>query len=573
MTNSRTTTVAYFSMEACLESAMPTYSGGLGVLAGDTLRASADLGLPMVGVMLLYRQGFFRQHLDATGVQSESAQDWDPSTRLRPVDVKVYIEIEGRRVAVTAWEYHVRGVRGYTEPVYLLDTDLPENDAADRRLTGQLYGGDRRYRLHQEVVLGLGGVALLRALGYDRIETFHMNEGHCSFLTLALLEEASRDPARLGDPDAVEAVRRRCVFTTHTPVSAGHDRFPIGLVQEVVASRYTEALTRLAIADETLNMTRLGMFFARYINAVARRHAETARAMHPDQRINSVTNGVHVPTWASEPMAELFDREIPQWRYDNHSLRQALMMPVEEIQEAHAHAKRDLLAEIERRNGVQLDPAVLTIGFARRAATYKRADLVFRDLGRLEAIANDGWPLQFVFAGKAHPNDESGKALIRRVFEARDRLKGKIDVVYLENHDMALGRLLCSGVDLWLNNPQKPQEASGTSGMKAALNGVPSLSVLDGWWPEGWVEGVTGWSIGESFTEPSDDALEAESLYYKLRYVIIPLFYGSATGFARVMRSTIALNGSYFTAQRMIEQYVANAYESRPEGRSVPVPV
>jgi starch phosphorylase len=463
---------------------------------------------------------------------------------------------------VTGWLFRVMGVTGHDVPVYLLDTDLPENDPADRALTGRLYGGDRRYRLRQEALVGLAGVALLRSLGYSDIRTFHMNEGHCSFLTMALLAEVSGEGEPLNtESDALDAVKRRCVFTTHTPVPAGHDRFDLGMVYEVLGSQIASTLEGLPVITEgSLNMTLLGMFFARYVNAVARKHRETARGMHPGHHINSVTNGVHAATWVSPPMAALYDREIPQWRYDNHSLRQALLVPVEEIVEAHAHAKHDLLATIESRSGVKLDANALTIGFARRAATYKRADLVFSDLERLEAIASEGWPLQFVFAGKAHPNDEAGKAIIQRIFDARDSLNGKIPVVYLENHDMDLGRLLCSGVDLWLNNPQMPQEASGTSGMKAALNGVPSLSVLDGWWPEGWLEGVTGWSIGGSADLDADWTSELASLYYKLRYVIIPLFYGSSTGFARVMRSTIAVNGAYFTAQRMLEEYVENAY-------------
>ena len=554
--------VAYFTMEAALEPSMPTYSGGLGILSGDTLRASADVAVPQVAVTLLYRQGFFEQHLDASGHQSESPQAWQPEDFLNRCDARVSIEIEGRSVVLTAWLYRVQGVTGHQVPVYLLDADLPENDPADRALTGQLYGGDRRYRLRQEAVLGLGGFAMLRALGYTGLRTFHMNEGHCSFLTLALLAEVSGNGEGIdASPEAIEEVRKHCVFTTHTPVPAGHDWFDMGTVYEVLGPRYAGAIERVpAITEGSLNMTHLGMFFARYTNAVARKHRETARGMHPNHHIESITNGVHAATWVSDPMSMLFDREIPQWRYDNHSLRQALLIPVERVVEAHAHAKRDLLLEVERRNQVHLDPTVLTIGFARRAATYKRADLVFSDIDRLGAIAREGWPLQFVFAGKAHPSDEAGKAIIERVFAARGDLKGKIPVVYIENHDMRLGRLLCSGVDLWLNNPQMPQEASGTSGMKAALNGVPSLSVLDGWWPEGWLEGVTGWSIGGSEDLDADWSSEVESLYYKLRYVIMPLFYGSSTGFARVMRSTIAVNGAYFTAQRMIEEYIENAY-------------
>lgn len=551
--------IAYFTMEIGLEPEMPTYSGGLGVLAGDTVRAAADLGLPMVGVSLLYRQGFFRQHLGPDGYQSEAPDMWEPDRFLKPVDVRVSIVLNGRPIVACAWLYAVQGAAGAVVPIYLLDADLPENDEADRALTGQLYGGDQHYRLRQEALLGLGGLALIEALGYREIETFHMNEGHSALLTIGLLNQARGD--RPPSDEAFEAVRRRCVFTTHTPVPAGHDKFAFDLVREVLGEPLSSVIEHLpCCGGESLNMTYLGLFFSRYVNGVARRHGEVAQGMYPGYEVASITNGVHAGTWVSPPFAALYDREVPGWRKDNSYLRRVLDVHLDHILEAHAQSKRELLAEVERRMGVALDPAVMTIGFARRAATYKRADLIFSDLDELRAITREAGPLQFVYAGKAHPHDEPGKELIRRVFEARDHLGDNIPIVYLEGHDMRLGMLLCAGVDLWLNNPQKPLEASGTSGMKASLNGIPSFSVLDGWWPEGWVEGVTGWSIGNGADYESDTAEELSSLYSKLRYVIMPLFYGSPAAYARVMRSTIGLNGSYFTAQRMVQQYHWNAY-------------
>jgi starch phosphorylase len=554
--------VAYFSMEAGLESGMPTYSGGLGVLAGDTLRAAADLGVPMVAVTLLHRQGYFRQRLEESGNQVEEPYVWEPSTYLEPLPLLINVTVEGRRVALKPWRYVVRGVSGHSVPVYFLDAALSENDARDRALTGQLYGGDERYRLSQEALLGFGGIALLEALGCRDIQTYHMNEGHSALLTLALLESAleRRGATSAGTTD-FEDVRRRCVFTTHTPVPAGHDRFPMTLVREVLGEERATALQGLPFAhDGVLNMTFLALFLARYVNGVALRHGEVSQAMYPAYQVHAITNGVHATTWASQPFQDLFDREIPEWRRDNTYLRYAVAMPVEQVMEAHARAKQALLAEIKRRTGSQLDPNAMTIGFARRAATYKRAALLFSDPDRLKAIARDVGPIQLVFGGKAHPRDEAGQALIRRVFEGGASVKPEIPFVYLEEHDMALGKLLTSGADLWLNNPQKPQEASGTSGMKAALNGVPSLSVLDGWWVEGWVEGVTGWAIGDESDIETDSASEAWSLYNKLRYVVLPLFYDRPQAYGRVMRSTIALNGSFFNAQRMMEQYVANAY-------------
>jgi starch phosphorylase len=552
--------IAYFTMEVGLRTEMPTYSGGLGVLSGDTLRAAADLGAPIVAVTLLHRQGFFRQHLAADGTQTETAPNWDPAQFLEPVAGTIGLKLEGREVRVRAWLYRIAGVGGAEVPLYMLDADLPENDAEDRALTGQLYGGDQRYRLRQEAILGIGGVSMLRALGYDAIETYHMNEGHSALLTLALLEEAKGSAPASSEGD-IASVRGHCVFTTHTPVPAGHDRFPLELVRSVLGDTLAATIERLPCCeDDLLNMTLLGLFFSRYVNGVARRHGEVAQALYPGHRIDAITNGVHAGHWVSEPFAELFDREIPSWRLDSHYLRQALNLEVDHVLQAHQRAKRQLLDEIEKRTGVQLDPGVMTIGFARRAAAYKRADLVFSQTESLRSIARQAGPLQFVYAGKAHPHDIPAKDLIKRVVAARDALRDDIPVVYLEEHDMGLAKLLCSGVDLWLNNPQKPLEASGTSGMKAALNGVPSLSVLDGWWPEGWIEGVTGWSIGDGVAEEDDPVREAMSLYSKLSYVILPLYYGSPALYGRVMRSTIAINGAYFTAQRMLQQYMVSAY-------------
>jgi starch phosphorylase len=558
-------TVAYFSMEVGLESDLPTYSGGLGVLAGDTLRAAADLGAPMVGVTLVHRRGYFGQHLDANGNQSETPATWAPESRLEPMPQRVLVSVEGRAVWVRAWRYLVRGLAAEV-PVYLLDTDVDGNSDWDRHLTDFLYGGDPHYRLCQEVVLGVGGGEFLRAAGYDRLTTYHMNEGHSALLVLGLLEDAvGRVPDRVTD-EIREAVHHRCVFTTHTPVPAGTDQFPAELVRSVLGEpAATALLTRNGQPDGVLNMTELALTFSRYINGVALRHEQVSRSMFPGYPINSITNGVHALTWTADAFRELYDRHFPEWRRDNLYLRYVINLPPTEILAAHALCKRDLLAEVERRSGVRLDPGALTLGFARRAAAYKRADLLFTDLDRLRRIARTVGPLQVVFAGKAHPRDENGKAQIRRVFEAAAALKGDVQVVYLEGYDMALARLLCAGTDVWLNTPLKPQEASGTSGMKAALNGVPSFSILDGWWVEGCLEGVTGWAIGEDGGQPGDPAREASDLYNKLEHVIAPLFYTRPLAFAEVMRAAIALNGSYYNTQRMLAQYLRNAYASSAE--------
>ena len=554
-------TVAYFSMEICLDQEIPTYSGGLGVLAGDTLRSAADLGVPLVAVTLLHRRGYFAQHLDATGQQTESPVEWHPEMVLEPVNGRSSVSIEGRTVHVTAWRFSVKGVRGHEVPVFLLDTNLPENGEFDRTLTDALYGGDDHYRLCQEIVLGMGGAGLLQALGYDAGVIHHLNEGHSALLTLQLLERQldGRKPFELEDSD-IEAVRQHCVFTTHTPVPAGHDKFPLEMVRKVLGDERVALLEGCGgVFEEMLNMTHLALHLTRFVNGVAMRHRDVSRGMFPQYPINSITNGVHATTWAGPAFAGLFDRRIPEWRRDNLYLRYAVSIPLQEIRDAHAESKIALLEEVKRRTGVALDPTIMTIGFARRATPYKRADLIFTDTDRLAAIARNVGKLQIVFGGKAHPHDGGGKELIRRIFSARARLGNLVEVVYLENYEMALAHKMVAGVDLWLNNPMKPLEASGTSGMKAAMNGVPSFSVLDGWWVEGHVEGVTGWSIGgpDAETDPSRDALD---LYIKLERVILPLFYGLPFAYAEVMRSAIALNGSFFNTQRMVRQYVHNAY-------------
>ena len=553
--------VAYFSMEICLEQAIPTYSGGLGVLAGDTLRSAADLGVPMVAVTLLHRKGYFEQHLDAAGQQTETPVHWNPEAVLEPVDARSTVTLEGREVQVRAWRYDVRGIHGHVVPVYLLDTMLPGNTEYDRTLTDYLYGGDEHYRLCQEIVLGMGGAGLVQALGYREGTIYHLNEGHSALLTLQLLEKQldGRPAFELEEAD-FEAVRHRCVFTTHTPVPAGHDKFPLDMVRTVLGDPRVALLESSGgVHEGMLNMTHLALHLTRFVNGVAMRHGEVSRGMFPDYPIDSITNGVHATTWTGPAFAELFDRRVPEWRKDNLYLRYAVSIPLEEIRDAHAASKAVLLDEIARRTGEKLDPAVMTIGFARRATPYKRADLIFSDLERLLKIARSVGKLQIIFGGKAHPHDSGGKELIRRIFAAREQLGDLVRIVYLENYEMALAAKMVAGVDLWLNNPMKPLEASGTSGMKAALNGVPSFSVLDGWWVEGHVEGVTGWSIGGPELE-GDPARDAVDLYIKLERVILPLFYGLPFAYAEVMRSAISLNASFFNTQRMVRQYVHNAY-------------
>ncbi len=578
--------IAYFSMEIALDSDMPTYSGGLGALAGDTIRSAADLEVPMVAVSLLYRKGYFEQHLDENGWQTETPIEWQVEKYLEEVPARTTVTIENRTVHVRAWRYRVVGYGGYAVPVYFLDTDLPENAEQDRALTGTLYGGDQRYRLCQEVVLGIGGVRMLQALGYDAIERFHMNEGHASLLTLALLNQTVQSNGHAGATRAdIEAVRRKCVFTTHTPVPAGHDKFPIELVEQVLttrpeqlidpADRYSVQTLRRVLGlngelddmhevtqgTNTLNMTYLALNLSDYVNGVAKKHGEVSRLMFGDYPVDAITNGVHVGTWVAEPFRALYDEHIPGWEEDNFSLRYALKIRRNAIWEAHQTAKRQLLEEVERTTGVALKEDVFTIGFARRMTPYKRAALLISDIERLRAIARRSGPFQIIYAGKAHPRDEEGKRIIQRIFAAKDALAGDVPIAFVPNYSKTTAKLMVAGSDVWLNTPRPPNEASGTSGMKAALNGVPHLSVLDGWWLEGWIEGTTGWAVGNAHEDSSvSNEDDAASLYGKLAHVVLPLFYTDRAGYVDVMRNAIALNGSFFNTQRMVQQYVLKAY-------------
>ena len=557
--------IAYFSMEIALAPALPTYSGGLGMLAGDTLRSAADTGAPMVAISLAHRRGYFRQHLDAQGQQTESDVPWSPETTLPSANQTVVIFMNGRDVTIRAWRFDVQGVTGHVIPVFLLDTDVEGNDPWDRKLTDHLYGGDNFYRLCQEAVLGLGGIHLLHALGCWP-EVHHMNEGHAALLSIGLLEQ------RLGNLDGrpvstateadFEAVKQLSVFTTHTPVPAGHDQFGLDQMHQVLGHDRASTIERSgAIHNGLFNMTYLALRFSRYVNGVAMQHGKVSQQMFPEVPVHAVTNGVHAATWLSKPFQRLLDHEIPAWRTDNQYLRSVYGIETQQIAETHRVGKTALLEAVKQRSGEQFDPNVLTLGFARRVATYKRASLLFTDPARLTAIAEKIGGLQILFAGKAHPADQGGKALIREVFAAAAHLNSAaLKIVYLENYDWALGAQLTQGVDVWVNTPLRPYEASGTSGMKAAMNGVPSLSTLDGWWIEGCAEGVTGWAI-----EDYEDAeLEADSLYTKLEHSIAPLYQNKAA-WSRMQQHCVAINGTFFNTHRMLAQYLGNAYLPQDE--------
>lgn len=555
-----TTSIAYFSMEVGIRPEMPTYAGGLGMLAGDTITSAADAGLPLLAVTLLHRSGYFYQRLDSSGRQVEEPMQWVPEDFLIDSGERIQMTIEGRTVTVRAWTYELQGIGGAVAPVYFLDTDLEGNSEWDRTLTHWLYGGDQRYRLCQEAVLGIGGVRILRALGYAELSRFHLNEGHAALLTLELLREERERAGRTSVEEAdLAAIRRRCVFTTHTPVPSGHDQFPQDLVESVLGDCHGWGINDAMCHEGRLNMTFLALSLSHYVNGVAKKHGEVSRNMFAGYTIDAITNGAHVGRWTAPALAALYDRHLAGWRQDNFSLRSILGVPSDDLWAAHQSAKNALVAFVNHETNAGLDTAALTIGFARRAAAYKRLDLIFESPERLRAVRERAGRLQLVCAAKAHPSDEVGKEQIQRLVEIGRSLRPEIGFAFLPNYDMDVARLMISGSDVWLNTPEPPMEASGTSGMKAAFNGVPSLSVLDGWWLEGCLEGVTGWSIGPT-GENNGRSKDSEFLYAKLEGVIAPMFYNDRGRYIELMRHTIAINGSFFNTQRMLQEYAVKAY-------------
>ena len=540
-------TIAYFTAEIGLWSELHTYSGGLGVLAGDHVKSAADANLPLVAISLLYREGYGRQHLDAKGDQSETYPPIDPAEHLVNTGKTIQLPLDGSTLYASVWRTDVVGVSGHVVPVYFLDTFHPNNSAEFVGLGARLYGGNDDTRVRQEYLLGVGGVQALQTLGQS-FAGMHLNEGHCTFAMLEMLRQGWTR----------EELAQRTLFTTHTPVPAGHDRFEWSLVESVIGELLPDdarALVKNAGDDEEgrrCSMSHLAVALSTAVNAVSNLNAQVASGMFGSTHIAPITNGVHHITWTSPQMGGLFDVHLPGWKEDPSQLGYAGSLPDEALLEAR-QANRRMLRELVRAStGVELEEHRLTIGFARRFATYKRANLVFSDLERLRAIGADR--IQFVFSGKAHPKDEGGKQLIRDIFASAGEVANEIPVAFIENYDMDTGLAMTSGVDIWLNNPIRPLEASGTSGMKAAMNGVPNCSILDGWWPEGCEHGVNGWAIGGAEDE-RDDARDAENIYNVLEHEVLPRWDEGPERWAKLMRASIATSAR-FTGARMIADYL-----------------
>jgi len=545
--------IAYFSMEIGLTDQIPTYSGGLGVLAGDTIRSSADLTLPLIAVTLVSKKGYFRQELTADGKQLEYPDEWVPERFMTLLPTQVTVKIQGRDVRLQAWHYDYQSPTGGKIPIFYLDTDVEGNSGEDRDITAYLYGGDYRYRLKQETVLGIGGVRMIEALGFD-VRRYHMNEGHSGLLGVELLRRYGMDENK---------VREQCIFTTHTPVEAGHDQFPYDVVRDIIGEVIPiNDLQRLGGQDR-LNMTLLALNLSSYHNGVAKKHQEISRRMFPGYEINAITNGIHSYTWTCPSFRRLFDRYFPGWANEPELLVRMDLVPDDQVWDAHMEAKKELIDLVNSQTQTQMNIDTLTFGFARRATAYKRATLLFRDLEKLTKIGRRN-PIQFIFSGKSHPKDYSGKTIIEDISRYARELRDVVKIGYFADYGIDIAAKMVAGVDVWLNTPMRPYEASGTSGMKAAHNGVLNFSVLDGWWIEGWIENVTGWAIGphpeENLATEEIEIQEIADLYNKLDYIIIPTFYQRRDEWITMMESAISKIAYYFNSHRMMRRYVTEAY-------------
>lgn len=547
-------TVAYFTMEIGLSRDIPTFAGGLGVLAADIMRSVADLSVSGACMTMRWQHGYLQQKINADGTQAYSQTEWEPEKFLKRLPNKITVHLENHDVQVGVWVLELKGRSGHIVPVYFLDTDLPENSDADRGITSQLYGGDGFMRLRQEAVLGIGGVRMLRSLGYTDIGTFHMNEGHAAFLTLELLKER-------GFTD--DNVRRSCAFTTHTPVKAGHDVFGYDMAYAVMGDNLPWHIRKLA-GDDALSMTKLAMTLSRYTCGVSRVHGMVSRAMFPGAEIDHITNGIHAEHWASDEMCQLFDIYSAGWRDDPKILADTCrLIPDQDLWDAHRAAKRRLIKEVNKHTDTPFDENTLTIAGARRVVAYKRPELLYTNLARLAEVS--GGKLQIIHAGNAHPSDQFGQDVIRRMIERSRQLKDKVKIVYLPNYNPDLARLMVSGADVWLNTPTRLHEASGTSGMKACANGTLNLSTLDGWWIEGYeIDPQSGWRIGplaQALDADDTRQIDAEDLYTQLQYQVIPEYYhADHVRWIRRMKRSISLTG-YFNTHRAVKEYLEKAWK------------
>ncbi len=538
---------AYFSMEIGIEDDIKSYAGGLGILAGDTLKTAADMEIDMVGITLLYKNGYFKQTLTDSGEQIEDADTWDYENILTNTGVRFEIPIRTGVIHVEIWKYNLVGVSGHTVPILFLNTDLPENEDLNKYVSFNLYTPFENTRLKQEIVLGIGGVMAIEALDLETRDVYHLNESHAAFGIIALEN-------LLGSR---EAAQKRVVFTTHTPAEHGHIVHNKKELNDVLSEVHFAFLEE-DFEGDILHMTRFSLKRSKFANAVASKHSEVSTKMF-NYPIPGITNGIHVSTWAGTATAALFDSRIPTWRTTPEDLQNVEEIYTDKIVEMHRENKEELIEYVNESCGSDLKLDIFTLGFARRVDGYKRSGFLFYDLDRLKYIAEQFGGLQIIFSGKAYFDYQDGEDHIAHVVRLSKEDHGKLKIVYIPNYGMDVSQLMVQGSDTWLNNPIKPLEASGTSGMKAALNGVPNLSTVDGWWVEGLKEGVTGWAIGN--LEQNDEESELNDMYSKLEHIILPMYYTKKHDWAKVMRSAIAYNASYFNTHRMLREYISKGYK------------
>lgn len=547
-------------MEMMLRTHIPTYAGGLGILAGDLLRSAADMHIPAVGVTLVYRGSSFVQELKPDGTQEYTALEWRKSDQFTKMPHRITINLCGEEVVVGCWRFDIVGYTGFEVPVYLLDTDYYVNQQWMREITANLYTEDKKVRLLQELILGIGGVRMLKALGYSTIDCYHMNEGHAAFVPIELL-------STMND---VAGVRKKCIFTTHTPIPEGHDIFEYDLAKECAESLLPKNLKSYA-GEKNLHTTKLAMSLSHYVNAVSEKHAEVTSKMFPDKTLYFITNGVHHRTWTASTMQDLYNEHMPGWNDNPELLGQAVSkLPDDKLWRARQETKKTLIDFVNHRMHAHaadigtetpqsdelFDTETLTIALARRPVTYKRPLLIYHDLNRLVRIS--AGRIQIIQSGKSHHGDEISSSIVQKILGISEKLKGVVRIIYLSNYSPKIARLLVAGADIWLNTPQRPLEASGTSGMKAAINGGLNFSVLDGWWIEGYrMAEQAGFTIGPAphiSTYKNDDEADSADLYDKLEHVIVPMYYERRTEWIARMKHAISL-GAHFNTNRVLNQY------------------
>lgn len=533
--------VAYLSMEIALENNIKTYAGGLGVLAGDFLRSAARKNFPVVAVTLINKQGYFKQKISSAGDQIEQIdRDYDFS-KFKKLPNEVTLNIGCDAVKIGVWEYSIKD--GESEvPVLLLDADIRGNKAIYKKLTAKLYGGDLETRLRQEIILGFGAVKMLAELGYKDIETYHLNEGHGAFAAIGLFNDLEGET----DEERIKKVKEKCVFTTHTPIKTIYDEFPLEMVLKNQPD-FPRQLSAL-INNNQVSTLEMGLYFSRYINGVSLAHQKLLHNIFPDYRFSAITNGVDSLFWTAPEFKKIYDKYLIGWRDDYRLLKMAGKISDDEIWQAHQKAKKRLLEYIKERYKLDWREDILTICFARRFTEYKQPLFILSDIERLLEITDQGERIQLIFSGKAHLRDLNGQRMIKDLNQIKKKYK-KLKLVFLENYGLDLARLLVAGSDVWLNNPLPPQEACGTSGMKAAHNGVMQISTLDGWWPEGFKSGKTGWAINN-----------ADDLYEIIKKEVLPLYYRKPEAWRAMMKNAISINASYFNSDRMLKQYIDEAY-------------